>query len=272
MGDAETVDFKAITEIQQRTWSEGDFARVGALIVPVAEQLAVSANVRAGDRVLDVACGAGNGAIAAARRSWEPVIGLDYVPALLERARERAAAERLELELVEGDAQDLPFDDGSFDVVMSIFGAMFAPDQQRTADELVRVCRPGGTIAMANWVPDGFIGETFKAVAKHAPPPPGMPPPVLWGTEERLGELFGDRVSSLEVTRRKFGQSFRSPDHMLEVFRTYFGPTIVAFERVGADGAEALAADLHEVMERFNVDDRTFIAPSEYLEVIAVRA
>jgi ubiquinone/menaquinone biosynthesis C-methylase UbiE len=272
MTAAESVDYEAVTEVQQRTWSEGDFSRVGANIVIVAENLAEAANVRGGDRVLDVACGAGNGAIAAARRSWEPAVGLDYVPALLERARERAAAERLETEFVEGDAQKLPFDDASFDVVLSIFGAMFAPDHQRAADELLRVCRPGGTIAMANWTPEGFIGQMFQVVGKHAPPPPGLKPPVLWGTEDYLRELFGDRISSLATERRLFNGRFRDPDHMIGFFRAYFGPTKVAFERVGDDGADALEADLRDVIERANVDDRTLVAPGEYLEVIAVRS
>jgi SAM-dependent methyltransferase len=272
MTSAESVDYRAVTEIQQKTWSEGDFSRVGANIVIVAENLAEAANVRAGDRVLDVACGAGNGAIAAARRSWEPAVGLDYVPALLERARERAEAERLDAEFVEGDAQELPFDDASFDVVLSIYGAMFAPDQQRTAAELVRVCRPGGTIAMANWTPDGFIGQMFKTVAKHAPPPPGVAPPVLWGTEDHLRELFGDRISSLEVERRLFNGRFRDPEHMIGFFRTYFGPTKVAFERVGEEGADALAADLRELAEHWSVDDRTLVTPGEYLEVVATRS
>ena len=272
MADQQTVDYGAVTQIQQQTWSEGDFSRVGAHIVIVSELLAETANVRAGDRVLDVACGAGNATIAAARRSWEPVTGLDYVPALLERARERAAAEGVELELVEGDAQDLPFEDGSFDVVLSVFGAMFAPDHQRAADELARVCRPGGTIAMANWTPDGAVGQIFRTIAGHAPPPPGVAPPPLWGTEEYLRELFGDRISRLEIIPRQFNQRFRDPDHLLDFFRTYFGPMKVAFERVGDDGAEALATDLREVLERFNVDERTMVIPSDYVEVVATRA
>ena len=184
---SEGVDLEAVKQIQQGVWSEGDFSVVAGLVVTAAEDLAESLDIVPGERVLDVACGSGNGAIAAARRAWGNTTGADFVPALLERGRERAAAEHLEIEFVEGDAEDLPFEDGSFDVVMSIFGAMFAPDQPRAAAELLRVCRPGGRIGMANWVPDGFIGEMFITSAKHAPPPPGLDPPILWGTDERLG-------------------------------------------------------------------------------------
>jgi ubiquinone/menaquinone biosynthesis C-methylase UbiE len=272
MAQEQTVDLKQVTQAQQRVWSEGDFSRIGAMNQGVAENLAEAANVRAGERVLDVACGAGNGAIAAARRSWEPTVGLDYVPALLERGRERAAAERLDVEFVEGDAQALPFADESFDVVMSIFGAMFAPDHQRTADELLRVCRPGGRVAMANWVPAGLAGKMFKIFATHVPPPPGVVAPTLWGTEEYLRELFGDRISDLSSKPQYLAMRYHSADHWLEVFRTWFGPAKVAFERVGPDGAEALAGDLRELLNRENTDTETLVVPSEYLEVVAVKA
>lgn len=272
MEHEQAVDLRQVTRIQQGIWSQGDFSRIGVMGQIVAENLAETANVRAGERVLDVACGAGNGAIAAARRTWEPTVGLDYVPALLERGRERAAAERLDVEYVEGDAQEMPFEDGSFDVVMSTFGAMFAADHQRTADELLRVCRPGGRIAMANWTPAGFIGTVFRTVAAHAPPPPGVTPPPLWGTEEHLRELFGDRVSELNLTPRYLTMRFRSADHWLDVFRTWFGPAKVAFERVGPEGAEALTSDLRELLEGANTDAETLAVPSEYLEVVAVKA
>ncbi len=267
------VDFGAITQVQQKTWSEGDFAMVAGLITMVAEELAEALDIVPGERVLDVACGSGNGAIAAARRAWGNTVGADFVPALLERGRERAAAERLEIEFVEADAADLPFEDGEFDVVMSIFGAMFAPDQEKTAAELLRVCKRGGRIGMANWTPDGSVGEMFMTIAKHAPPPPGLNPPLLWGTEERLRELFGDGISDLRVERRVSRQAFRSADHFLEFFRTYFGPTKVAFERVGPEGEEALAADLRAYLERRNTaGDRALVLEPEYLEVIAIRA
>ncbi len=270
---SETVDLNAVKQVQRRTWSEGDFAMVASLITLVAEELAEALEIVPDERVLDVACGSGNGAIAAARRSWGNVVGSDYVPALLERGRERAAAERLEIEFVEGDAEDLPFADGQFDVVMSIFGAMFAPDQEKTAAELLRVCKPGGRIGMANWVPDSGVGQMFMTIAKHAPPPPGVKPPLLWGVEDSLRELLGGGISDLRVERRVSRQTFRSVDHWLDFFRTYFGPTKVAFERVGAEGEAALEADLRAYLEQSNTaGDRALVLEPEYLQVVATRA
>jgi SAM-dependent methyltransferase len=271
MSDA--VDLEAVKRVQQKTWSEGDFAMVAGLIMKVAEDLAEALDIVPDERVLDVACGSGNGAIAAARRSWGNVVGADFVPALLERGRERAAAERLDVEFVEGDAENLPFGDGEFDVVMSIFGAMFAPDHERCAAELLRVCKPGGRIGMANWVPDGGIGRMFMTIAKHAPPPPGVKPPLLWGTEEHLREYFGDGIADLHIERKRSRQTFRSVDHWLDFFRTYFGPTKVAFERVGPEGEAALEADLRQYLEEANTaGDRALVIEPEYLEVTATRA
>lgn len=268
------TDFQAVTQVQQQTWSEGDFAMVAGLITKVAEDLAEAADIVPDERVLDVACGSGNGAISAARRAWGNTVGIDFVPALLERGRERAAAERLDIEFVEGDAQALPFEDGSFDVAISIFGAMFAPDQEKTAAELLRVVKPGGRIAMANWTPEGGVGEMFRTMAGHAPPPPGVKPPLLWGSEEALRELFGDGIAELRTERRKARQTFRSPDHFLEFFRTYFGPVITAFERVGPDGEAALESDLRGYLEEMNVadPDRALVTESEYLQIVATRA
>src|ERR1700761_8917937 len=199
----ETPDLAAITAAQQRTWSDGDFSMVGAMINGVAEDLAEALQLLPDERVLDVACGSGNGAIAAARRTWGGTVGCDFVPALLERGRERAAAERLEVECVEADAQDLPFEDASFDVVMSIFGAMFAPDQQKTANELLRVVKPGGRIGMSNWTPDGALSDFFLILVKHTGgPPPGTVPPVLWGSEEHVRGLFGDGITEMRVEQR----------------------------------------------------------------------
>jgi len=225
------------------------------------------------ERVLDVACGSGNAALAASRR-FADVVGVDYVPELLAHGRERAAAEGLEVEFVEGDAQALPFGDASFDVVLSTFGAMFAPDQERTAAELMRVCRPQGRIGMANWTPDGLIGGgMFATIARHAPPPPGVKPPSLWGTEERLRELFADGISELRIEPQTITFRARSPEHWLAFFREYFGPMIMAFERVGEEGAPALENDLLEVMRTHNrAGDKALVAPAEYVEVVATRA
>jgi ubiquinone/menaquinone biosynthesis C-methylase UbiE len=266
-------DFETVTQVQQQIWSKGDFARIGVAMQKVGEDLCEAVDLVPGQRVLDVACGAGNCAIAAAR-GFSDAVGLDYVPELLDRARERAAAERYDIEFVEGDAQALPFEDGSFDVVLSTFGAMFAPDQERTAQELLRVCRSGGKIGMANWPPSGAIGGgMFSIVSEHAPPPPGVLPPTLWGTEDRLRELFGHDVAELEVTRREVKFRYRSPEHWLEYFRTYFGPMVTAFERVGEDGAQALADDLLELMRTTNLaGDAGLVLPAEYAEVVAVRA
>ena len=271
MSDA--VDIEAVRQGQRKVWGEGDFSMVASLIVLVAEQLAEALQIVPDERVLDVATGSGNGAIAAARRAWGNTVGVDFVPALLERGRERAAAERLEIEFVEGDAAELPFGDGEFDVVTSIFGAMFAPDQQRAADELLRVCRPGGRIGMANWVPDGRISILFQTLAKYAPPPPGVLPPVLWGTEDRVRELFGERISDLRVERLPSRQPFRSAEHYLEFFRAYFGPIKSTFEAIGPERGAELEADLLKVLAEANVaGDRAMVLEPEYLRVIATRA
>jgi ubiquinone/menaquinone biosynthesis C-methylase UbiE len=266
-------DLQTVTQIQQQIWSKGDFAKIGVSGQIVQEELCEAVDVIPGRRVLDVACGAGNGAIAAARRNAEAV-GLDYVPALLDRARERAAAEGYDIEFVEGDAQALPFDDASFDYVISTFGAMFAPDQEKTASELLRVCRPGGKIGMANWTPRGLVGGViFKITAEHAPPPPGVPPPVLWGTEERLRELFGDGISELTLNQRHLTFRYHSPESWLEFFKTFFGPMIMAFARVGEEGGPALERDLLEAMREANLaGDDGLVAPAEYVEVVAIRA
>jgi|SRR5881394_16177 len=271
MSDA--VDLNAVRKAQQQTWSEGDFAMVANLVVMPSEQLAESLEIIPGERVLDVACGSGNATLAVARRSWGNAVGVDFVPALLERGRERAAAERLDIEFVEGDAADLPFGEAEFDVVTSVFGAMFAPDQEKTAAELLRVCKPGGRIGMGNWTPDGDVGGMFMTVAKHAPPPPGLNPPLLWGTEDRLRELFGEEISDLRVERRISRQPFRSVDHYLDFFRTYFGPVKVAFERVGSEGEGALETDLRDYLAQANTaGERALVLEAEYLEVIATRA
>lgn len=269
----DSPDFGAITQIQQGIWSKGDFAMVAGIVFNASENLAETLDIVPDERVLDVACGSGNGAISAARRSWGGVVGADYVPALLERGRERAAAEKLDVEFVEADAQDLPFDDASFDVTMSIFGAMFAPDQPKTASELLRVTKPGGRIGMANWTPGGSVGEMFQTIAKHAPPPPGVASPLRWGTEDGIRELLGDGVSEIRLEPRISRQPFRSADHYIEFFRTYFGPTQTAYERVGPEGEQALTDDLHSFLEKANTaGDRAMVLEAEYLQVIATRS
>ncbi len=266
-------DLAAVTQAQQQIWSQGDFAMVANLVPFPSEQLIESLEIVPGERVLDVASGSGNAALAAARRAWGNTVSSDYVPALLERGRERATAEGLAIEFVEADAQNLPFEDASFDVATSIFGAMFAPDQHRTADELLRVVKPGGRIGMGNWCPDSSVGEMFRTIAKHAPPPPGIDSPLLWGTEGRLRELFGEGISDLRVERRVSRQPFRSADHYIEFFRTYFGPIKTAFERVGTEGEQALYDDLKAVLEESNTaGERALVLESTYLEVIATVA
>jgi ubiquinone/menaquinone biosynthesis C-methylase UbiE len=269
----DSPDLQAVTQVQQQIWSKGDFAMVANLVYHPAERLAEALDLVPDERVLDVASGSGNLALAAARRTWGSVVSSDYVPSLLERGRERAAAERLEIEFVEADAQALPFDDGSFDVATSIYGVMFAPDQQKAADELLRVVRPGGRIGLGSWCPDGAVGTMFQTISKHAPPPPGLPSPLLWGTEEHVRGLFGDGVSELRAERRVSRQPFRSPDHYIEFFRTYFGPTKTAYERVGAEGEAALTEDLRAFLADVNTaGDRAMVLEADYLEVIATRA
>jgi SAM-dependent methyltransferase len=267
-------DIDAIRQAQQATWSEGDFSMVAGLVMMVAEELVESLEIVPDERILDVACGSGNGALAAARRSWGYAVGVDFVPALLERGRERAATERLDVEFVEGDAAELPFEDASFDVVTSIFGAMFAPDQEKTASELLRVCKPGGRIGMANWVPDGPISSMFMIVAKYTPPPPpGFVPPVAWGTEERVRELFGNGIAGLRTERRGSRQAFRSADHYLDFFRAYFGPIKQAFEKAGPENEGALAAELRAHLNKSNLGGgRALVLEPEYLQVVATRA
>jgi len=273
MASTAAPDLVAIKARQQATWASGDYSAVGARIPIISEQMCDSADLRAGWRVLDVAGGSGNTALAAARCGCE-VVSVDYVPSLLERARERAAAEGLVVETVEGDAEALPFPDASFDAVVSVVGVMFAPDHERTAAELLRVCRPGGTIALANWTPDGFIGELFRTTGRHVPPPAGLTPPPLWGTEEHVRALVGDGVQTLTATRRSYTFRYRSPEHFVEYFREHYGPTLKAFAALDEDGRQALAQDLADLVRRF---DRLggggpVAIPADYLEVVATRA
>jgi SAM-dependent methyltransferase len=265
-------DFAAVKARQRAVWASGDFAVIASLIHGAAERLVESADLEAGWRVLDIATGSGNAAIAAARCGCE-VVGVDYVPALLERGRERARVERLAVEFREGDAEALPFPDASFDAALSIYGVMFAPDQERASRELLRVVRPGGRIALANWTPDGLIGEMLRVVSKHVPPPAGVKPPVLWGTGERLRQLLGDAVASLQVMPRDFVFRFRSAEEFVEVFRRWYGPTHKAFEAVGDAGSAALREDLVALVRRFDRKRSGAVAvPARYIEAVASRS
>jgi SAM-dependent methyltransferase len=264
-------DFAAIKGRQRQTWASGDYQMIASIIVPVSEWLCDAIDSRAGERVLDVATGSGNAAIAAARRLCE-VTGIDYVPALLERGRARAAAEGLPVTFIEGDAEALPVADASYDVVLSTFGAMFAPNQKRAARELLRACRSGGRIGLANWTPDGWIGEMLRTVGRHVPPPAGLRPPTRWGTEDGLEELFDDGIVELRAARLNFVWRFTSAQQHLDLFRTYYGPVHMAFAALDETGQEALARDLIALVERFNrATDGTLVVPAEYLEAIAIK-
>jgi SAM-dependent methyltransferase len=265
-------DYGAVKKRQQATWASGDFSVVAARILYQAELLCETADLQAGWRVLDVAAGSGNAALAAARRGCQAV-GVDYVPALLERGRLRAEAEHLLVEFVAGDAEQLPFADDSFDAVVSIYGVMFAPHHQRAADELLRVCRPGGRIALACWTPDGFIGETFRLFSRYLPPAPGLQPPVRWGDESYQRELFGDRAASVTSYPQTAIFRYRSAEENVDFFRTYYGPTLRAFDALPADQQAALHNDLIALVQRYNRNQGTgpVAIAADYLETVIVK-
>jgi SAM-dependent methyltransferase len=255
----------------QQTWASGDFSVIATGQVIVSERLCEAVDLRPGARVLDVATGSGNTALSAARRSCD-VTAIDWVPALLRRGQERAAAERLEVRFEEGDAERLPFPAASFDVVLSTFGAMFAPDQGQAARELLRVCRAGGSIGLTSWTPDGWVGELFRTTEQHAPPTARLPSPMRWGTETGLRDLFGHEITAVRIVVRNFVFRYRSVEHWLCVFRSAYGPTRRAFAALDAGGQAALADDLCGLLRRFNrSDDATVLVPSTYLEVVATR-
>jgi SAM-dependent methyltransferase len=265
------VDFPAIKTRQHAAWSTGNYAVVGTTLQIVGEELCEALDLRAGSRVLDVAAGNGNATLAAARR-WCDVTSTDYVGSLLDAGRARAQAEGLNVVFQEADAEALPFPDTSFDIVMSTFGVMFTPNQERAASELMRVCKPGGKIGLANWTPDSFIGHVFKAIGKYIAPPAGVNSPALWGTEARLAELLGVSAARIQATNRQFVFRYRSPVHFIEVFRTYYGPLNKAFSALDGDGQAALLDDLMTLMaSRNRADDDTLVLPSEYLEVVVDR-
>ncbi len=266
-----TPDLAAVKTRQQAAWSTGNYAVVGTTLQIVGEQLCEALDLRAGWRVLDVAAGNGNATLAAARRGCV-VTSTDYVPSLLEAGKLRAQAEGHEIAFQEADAEKLPFADAGFDAVLSTFGVMFTPDQEQAAKEMLRVCRPGGKIGLANWTPESFIGQLFKTIGKYVPPAPGLKSPALWGTQPRLQELFGAGARALHIHSREFVFRYRSPEHWIEVFRTYYGPTNKTFAALDANGQAALHQDLLALMAARNRSgDATLVLPSEYLEVVIER-
>jgi ubiquinone/menaquinone biosynthesis C-methylase UbiE len=265
-----TIDLAMIKSRQQIAWGSGDYAIIGTTLQIVGENLCEAVDLRSNQRVLDVAAGNGNATLAAARR-FADVVSTDYVGALLERGRERAKADRLPVTFQEADAEALPFADESFDVVISTFGVMFTPNQQQAASELIRVCRQGGKIGLANWTPEGFIGRLFKTIGKYVPPAPGVKSPALWGTEAHLDTLFGAKAA-IATKGRTFVFRYKSPQHWLEIFRGYYGPVLKAFAAIDSETREALEADLYALLDTFNVaEDGTLVVPGEYLEVVITK-
>lgn len=264
-------DLGALKLRQHGAWSSGDYAVVGTTLQIVGEQLCEAIDLRSGQKVLDVAAGNGNATLAAARR-WCDVVSTDYVPSLLERGRLRAGAEGLTIEFREADAEALGFADATFDVVVSTFGVMFTPDQDKAAAEFTRVCKPGGKIGLANWTPEGFIGQLFKTLGKYLPPPAGAKSPALWGTEARIKEMFGACAASIKAERRDFNFRYRSPEHFLDVFKSYYGPMLKAFAALDATNQQGLRNDLLALIGKMNrADDGTMVVPSEYLEVVITK-
>jgi len=266
-----TIDFSAIKQRQQATWASGDYGTIGTRLQIVGELLAEAVDLRAGERVLDVAAGNGNATLAAARR-FARVTSTDYVPELLEQGAARAHANGLEIAFQPADAEALPFGDGAFDVALSSFGVMFTPNQAKAAQELLRVVRPGGRIGLANWTPEGFLGDLFRVIGSYAPPPAGVSSPMLWGAEPRLVELFGPHATDIRCARRLYNFRFRSASHWIEVFRNFYGPTHKLFSALDAERQAQLTADLTALLELRNVGGaHSLVVPGEYLEVVITR-
>jgi SAM-dependent methyltransferase len=270
--NAITLDLQSLKARQQTAWTSGDYAVIGTTLQLVGELLAERCDIGWDQKVLDVAAGNGNATLAAARRGAR-VTSTDYVPALLERGADRARAEGARVDFKFADAEDLPFDDGSFDAVLSTFGVMFTPDHAKAASEMLRVTRKGGVIGLANWTPDGLIGQLFKILGRHLPPPPGAPSPAQWGVEDHLEALFGEQAASIAVVKRQFNFRYRSPAHFIEVFRTWYGPMHKAFLALPPEGAEALERDITDLLTKANVTGPwSLTAPSDYLEVVITKA
>jgi len=265
-----TIDFTSVKARQQAAWASGDYAAVGTTLQIVGEELCEAVDLRSNQRVLDVAAGNGNATLAAARR-FADVVSTDYVAALLERGRERARAEGLDVTFQQADAEALPFPDASFDVVLSTFCVMFTPRQEQAARELIRVCRPGGKIGLANWTPEGFIGHVFKTIGKYVPPAPGVKSPALWGNKGHLETLFGAQAV-VAAASKTFVFRYKSPRHWVEFFRQYYGPVLKTFAALDPEARVGLEADLYALIDRFNATrDGTLVVPSEYLEAVITK-
>jgi ubiquinone/menaquinone biosynthesis C-methylase UbiE len=264
-------DYKAIKVRQQATWATGDFGRIGVQLQIVGESLCEAVDLRSTDRVLDVAAGNGNASLAAARR-YADVTSTDYVPELLAQGRRRAEADGLQMTSQLADAEDLPFGDGEFDVVLSTFGVMFTPNQKRAASELLRVAKPGGRIGLANWTPEGFIGELFRIIGRFVPPPAGLTSPAAWGTETRLVELFGPQAADIKTVRKPYVFRYHSAEHWIDVFRTYYGPVNKAFAALDAAKQAGLQAEISALLARFNRSPDALVVPADYLEVVITKA
>lgn len=268
---APAVDYSLIKQRQQTTWASGDFAIIGTTLQLVGELLAEAVDVRAGEAVLDVAAGNGNATLAAARR-FARVTSTDYVPHLLDKGSQRAKAEGLDVQFQVADAENLPFDDGAFDVLLSTFGSMFTPDHTRSARELLRVVRSGGRIGLANWTPEGFLGDLFRLIGRYVPPPAGLQSPMLWGTEPHVVELFGPWALDIRCERRHFNFRYRSPAHWIEVFRNFYGPTHKVYAALDVAQQDALSRDIVRLLERLNVGGpASLVVPGEYLEVVITK-
>jgi ubiquinone/menaquinone biosynthesis C-methylase UbiE len=267
---SDQIDFQALKTRQHAAWSSGDYAVVGTTLQIVGEQLCEALDLRSGQTVLDVAAGNGNATLAAARR-WCKVTSTDYVPSLLERGRARATADGLSVTFKGADAEALPFPDGSFDAVVSTFGVMFTPNQEQAAQEMLRVCKTGGKIGLANWTPDGFIGQMFKTIGKYLPPPAGAKSPALWGTNTKLIEMFGS-AATIQTEVRHFAFRYLSPEHFVDLFKAYYGPMLKAFAALDEVKQQGLRRDLLTLIGSMNkAGDGTMVVPSEYLEVVITK-
>jgi ubiquinone/menaquinone biosynthesis C-methylase UbiE len=266
-----TPDFAAVKTKQQAAWSSGDYAVVGTTLQIVGERLVEAVDINSNHRVLDVAAGNGNASLAAARHFAE-VVSTDYVPELLSRGRERAQAERLDISFQEADAENLPFKNDNFDIVLSTFGVMFTPDHEKAANEMIRVVKRGGKIGLANWTPESYIGQVFKTIGKYVTPPAGVQSPALWGATAHIDALFGEQASSIKTEKRHFVFRYHSPQHIVDIFRTFYGPVLKAFGALDAQKQQALEQDFLALIARFNrADDGSVVLPSEYLEIVVTK-